>query len=434
MANASRFIKSVRNKRSSLLQPGLEFLACATCFLVAMLWYDGLLDLSPWVPPDSRWLIALACAMCFWWRLRVDSDAQDLDLIEPMIAGTGFVLMLEAFVGYTGLIKPLQLQPVLIGASLSLLLCGWMRHFWWKRIVHPPQTLLIGWGEVGMEMSRQGANLLVLDRDPARVPQGVPYLGGFQQLGSVLRAQQLACVIVEQQDWEQSVPIEPLLDFKVQGGMIQTGATAYERRFEKIHLPSFRMANVLRAETQRANRRVMALQAVYSNLIGLTLLLILSPALVILGILSRQAAGGGTLFDREECAGFQGIPFLRRRFKTRNVNTGQKTGIGAWIERRGLVNLPQIINLNRGEMGLFGPQPVRLAFSDYLGDTSPLHTHRLSIKPGIFGWEQLHKFADVLPEEHDRMAYDFYYVENGTPIMDIKILMRSLLGLRLQAV
>lgn len=419
------------------MQSGLEFLTCAACFLVTMLWYDGLLDLPPLgLRPDSRWLIALAYATCFWWRLRVDSEAHGLDLIEPLIAGTGFVLMLEAFIGYTGFSVSLQLEPVLAGALSSLLLCGLMRHFLWKRTIPFTKTLLIGWGEVGMAMAQQDTSgFLVLDPDPSRVPQEMPYLGGFQQLESVLQTNQLACVIVEQPGWEQSVPVEPLLDFKLQGGTIKTASTAYEQCFEKVHLPSFRMANVLRAETQRANRRVMALQAVYSNLIGLTLLLVLSPVLVILGILSRQAAGGGgTLFDREECAGFQGIPFRRRRFKTRNVNTGQKTAIGAWIERRGLVNLPQIINLNRGEMGLFGPQPVRMVFSDYLGDVSPLHTHRLSIRPGVFGWEQLHKFADVLPEEHDRMAYDFYYVENGTPIVDLKILMRSLLGLRLRAV
>jgi lipopolysaccharide/colanic/teichoic acid biosynthesis glycosyltransferase len=218
-----------------------------------------------------------------------------------------------------------------------------------------------------------------------------------------------------------------LLEYKLAGGEVETVASAYESFLGKVHLPSFGMANVLRAETQRANRRVMALQAIYSNPIGLFLFLVLWPVLLLVGLISRQAAGGsGTLFERVECAGFQGIPFRRRQFRLRHAVTGKKTLPGKWIERLGITNLPQIINLNRGEMALFGPQPMRMVFSEYLEEVSPQHLHRLSIKPGIFGWEQTHITSEQLPEEHVRMSYEFYYIERGSPVMDIQILLRSL--------
>ena len=94
------------------------------------------------------------------------------------------------------------------------------------------------------------------------------------------------------------------------------------------------------------------------------------------------------MFESIVCAGFQRIPFSRRRFRIHHAVTGQKTGIGKLICGLHLTNLPQVINLVRGEMGLFGPEPVRAEFASYLEDLSPVYSIRYSMKPGVFGWAQ----------------------------------------------
>jgi lipopolysaccharide/colanic/teichoic acid biosynthesis glycosyltransferase len=180
----------------------------------------------------------------------------------------------------------------------------------------------------------------------------------------------------------------------------------------------------------------MAIQAIYSNLIGIALLVVLLPLLLAGAFLTRMAAGPGPLFDRVECAGFQGVPFFRHGFRVTNSVTGHVTGVGAWLTRLRLKGLPQLINLVRGEMALFGPQPTRMVFAERLESLSPIFARRLSVKPGIFGWAQAQggksrpskgDLSAEIQEETLRIAYDLYYLEFGSPLMDLEILGRTLL-------
>jgi lipopolysaccharide/colanic/teichoic acid biosynthesis glycosyltransferase len=93
-------------------------------------------------------------------------------------------------------------------------------------------------------------------------------------------------------------------------------------------------------------------------------------------------------------------------------------------------------------MALFGPQPVRLIFSRYLDQLCPVFSRRLSVKPGIFGWAQANSrnrshapedesLASFLQEEHQRISYDLYYLNFGSPLMDLEILVRSVFGAKI---
>jgi lipopolysaccharide/colanic/teichoic acid biosynthesis glycosyltransferase len=256
-----------------------------------------------------------------------------------------------------------------------------------------------------------------------------------------------------------------LLDCKLAGIELATSAMAWERSLQRVPVESLRPVDLLWPDTSRANRPVMALQAIYSNVIGLTLLVALSPILIAAGAASRIAAAPGPMFEEVECAGFQGIPFRRRRFRVTHAATGNLTRIGALLTRWRLAGLPQLINLVRGEMALFGPQPVRVAFSEYLDRLCPAFSRHLSVKPGIFGWAQANSrlnevrhdrsltvaaqnrfscsqsLAEPRPsasgsldmqlqEEHQRLSYDLYYLDYGSPLMDLEILLRTALGAR----
>jgi lipopolysaccharide/colanic/teichoic acid biosynthesis glycosyltransferase len=111
--------------------------------------------------------------------------------------------------------------------------------------------------------------------------------------------------------------------------------------------------------------------------------------------------------------------------------SGHRTGIGKLIAALHLTNLPQLINLVRGEMGLFGPEPVRAEFASYLEDLSPVYSIRYSMKPGVFGWAQANSNrGGSVAEESVRIGYDLYYLEYGSPLVDLEILARTLLRKR----
>ena len=181
----------------------------------------------------------------------------------------------------------------------------------------------------------------------------------------------------------------------------------------------------------RVAQNVVAVQAVYSNLLGLTLLVVLSPVLIVLGVVARGAAGAGSFFDEAECAGFQNIPFARLRFRTRRARSGELTWVGRVILRLGLVNLPQFLNIVRGEMALFGPPPVRRELASRLRQLIPFYAHRFTMKPGLLGWAQTHRrLIQGIPEETLQLEYDLYYIKESSPSLDFEILLRRLLGVR----
>jgi lipopolysaccharide/colanic/teichoic acid biosynthesis glycosyltransferase len=78
-------------------------------------------------------------------------------------------------------------------------------------------------------------------------------------------------------------------------------------------------------------------------------------------------------------------------------------------------------------MTLFGPRPVRSVFADRLCDLLPAYVYRFTVKPGIFGWSQA-RFAETggVPEEALSLEYDFYYIKQESPSLDLDILLRTL--------
>ena len=176
----------------------------------------------------------------------------------------------------------------------------------------------------------------------------------------------------------------------------------------------------------------MALQAVYTNLVGLGLLVILAPLLILISIAAMLGTGASAMEDRE-CLGFQRIPFRLLRFRTRRP-AGEPAWIGKAIEKLHLANLPRLINVVRGEMALFGPPPVRREFADRLSQLLWAYPHRFAVKPGLIGWSQCNlRHTDPVPDEMLRLEYDLYYAQEESPSLDLDILFRSLLRIPVPA-
>jgi lipopolysaccharide/colanic/teichoic acid biosynthesis glycosyltransferase len=157
---------------------------------------------------------------------------------------------------------------------------------------------------------------------------------------------------------------------------------------------------------------------------------LLAPLLIIVSLAVAVFSGPGPVLERIECAGFRYIPFGLLRFRTRPLDgSDAMTRVGRILSRLRLVNLPQLINVVRGEMALVGPHPVRREFAYYLTDLMPFYSHRFSVKPGILGWAQMHVPKTIMPaSECLRIEYDLYYIKEGSPWLDAQILISILLS------
>lgn len=107
------------------------------------------------------------------------------------------------------------------------------------------------------------------------------------------------------------------------------------------------------------------------------------------------------------------------------------TRVGAWLRRFSLDELPQLINVLRGDMSLVGPRPHALkakAGGKLYEDVTDVYGHRIKVKPGLTGWAQVNGWRGNTETEEDlkkRVEYDLHYIENWSILLDLKILFRT---------
>jgi lipopolysaccharide/colanic/teichoic acid biosynthesis glycosyltransferase len=422
------------NKSLSKAKAPLSLLELAACELAFACF--ALPSVFTGLAPSETALGSGIAGLFFWWGFQWGTPQTGTSVLQPAFVGTGMALLVESLMVYSELSAPMSLLS-LAGGCLGAALLNQALRKWLIPRSTDGRVVLLGCGAVGASVvAGLGPQLMgVVEESSKCVPAGAAYLGGFTDLNQVIEARHPASLVLDLSDWDQHFSPRYLLDRKLEGTKIETAATAYERLLHRISVEVYQPFHFWQ-ETLRSNRRIMAFQAIYSNLSGLILLVGLSPVLVVLGLAARLAAGPGPVFESIVCAGFQRIPFSRRRFRIHRAGSGTKTAIGKLISGLRLTNLPQLINLVRGEMGLFGPEPVRAEFAEYLEELSPIYSLRFSMKPGVFGWAQANArrydpsgkatkapLGGALQEENVRIGYDLYYLEYGSPLVDLEILL-----------
>ena len=166
---------------------------------------------------------------------------------------------------------------------------------------------------------------------------------------------------------------------------------------------------------------------------GASLGLALASPFLAAGALAIKLADGGPVVYRQRRVGKDGREFELFKLRTMVVGAEQQgagwavnrgdpriTRVGRFLRRLSLDEVPQLLNVVRGEMCLIGPRPT-LAYQ--VEQYTPRQRKRLDVKPGITGWAQIHGRASLPWEE--RIELDVWYVENRSPAVDLKILLRT---------
>ncbi len=108
-------------------------------------------------------------------------------------------------------------------------------------------------------------------------------------------------------------------------------------------------------------------------------------------------------------------------------NDPRLTGLGRFLRRSSIDELPQLWNVLRGEMSLIGPRPERPVFVEKLSKEIPLYTRRLRVRPGITGWAQVrHAYDETIDDVRKKVQYDLFYIENMSLRMDLKIALNTI--------
>jgi len=181
----------------------------------------------------------------------------------------------------------------------------------------------------------------------------------------------------------------------------------------------------------------LAAKRLFDLIVSLTLVVVLSPIWVLLVIAIAVSSRGAILY-RQERVGQGGRVFTLLKFRSMVADAEAETGpifaapddarrtpVGRFMRRLSLDELPQLINIIRGDMSLVGPRPERPFFVERFGSEIPRYLERHQVRPGVTGWAQVNDLRGGTSIA-DRTIYDIYYIENWSLSFDIKILLLTI--------
>jgi len=199
-------------------------------------------------------------------------------------------------------------------------------------------------------------------------------------------------------------------------------------------LDGFPVINIDEVSLRGVNRFV---KMVMDRVVSALLLILLSPLILLMTTLIKLTSRGPVLYHQER-VGLDGKRFILHKFRTMIANAEDKTGpvmcksgdtritkIGKFLRKFSIDEIPQLINVLKGEMSLIGPRPERPVFVKDFKDKIPKYMLRHKVKSGITGWAQVHGLRQDTPIDK-RLEYDFYYIQNWSLFLDLKILWKTL--------
>lgn len=258
-----------------------------------------------------------------------------------------------------------------------------------------------------------------------------------EQLAQFCQTNDVEEVVVASAERRGTLPVSELLACKFQGTQITEYASFWERESGQVDPDEISPSWMLFSDSFGLGivRRVVkrGFDIVVSALLLLLTLPITIPTAILILLESR-----GPLFYRQERVGLHGKPFMVLKFRSMGTdaekngpvwaakNDPRVTRVGAFIRKVRIDEIPQVINVLRGDMSFVGPRPERPVFVEALARKIPYYNERHVIKPGITGWAQINYPYGAT--EHDakmKLSYDLYSIKNGGLFLDIIIMMQT---------
>jgi lipopolysaccharide/colanic/teichoic acid biosynthesis glycosyltransferase len=233
---------------------------------------------------------------------------------------------------------------------------------------------------------------------------------------------------------------EALLDCQEIGVPVVPLSLAYERLTSRLPVAyAVRDLGLIANADDSAGRRLFHVAKRIIDL-GLALVSLLGMVLLVPFIaLGNALTSPGPLFYRQQRVGRGGEPFVLIKFRTMVPEAEAENGavwaaegdprttpVGRWLRRTHLDELPQVINVLRGEMSVVGPRPERPQFVGQISGALPIFRARHSVRPGITGWAQIHvRYGNSVDDARLKLAYDLYYVKHASFLLDTVTLLRT---------
>ena len=260
--------------------------------------------------------------------------------------------------------------------------------------------------------------------------------GSLRDCAVRLRVDEIVVALTERRGG--SMPLRELLDCKVCGIRVSDTPTHFERTSGQIRIDYVNAGWLIFGDGFNRGIYPVVVKRIF-DILGALILLTLAAPLMLLTVCLIKLENRGPIFYRQERIGQNGKAFNVLKFRSMRTDAEQDgkprwasadddrtTRVGRFIRTYRIDEIPQLLNVFKGEMSLVGPRPERSFFVEQLAREIPYYSVRHSVKPGITGWAQIkYQYGATLKDSIEKLQFDLYYVKNSTLFLDLVILFQT---------
>jgi sugar transferase (PEP-CTERM system associated) len=251
-----------------------------------------------------------------------------------------------------------------------------------------------------------------------------------------LRVDEIVVALTERRSG--SMPLRQLLDCKASGIKVYDLNSHFEKTLGQIRVDYLNASWLIFSDGFNQGAWRTGVKRVFDILFA-TVLCIVSAPIMLLAALCIKLESRGPVLYRQERVGLGGRSFSIAKFRSMRTdaegdgkprwaskNDDRVTRVGHIIRKLRIDELPQLLNVLRGDMSLVGPRPERPFFVDQLTQEIAFYALRHSVKPGVTGWAQVrYHYGATLEDSLEKLQFDLYYVKNHTLFLDLAVLLET---------
>ncbi|HUK60826.1 MAG TPA: TIGR03013 family XrtA/PEP-CTERM system glycosyltransferase [Stellaceae bacterium] len=245
--------------------------------------------------------------------------------------------------------------------------------------------------------------------------------------------------IVVAADDRRGISLQPLLDARMEGVTVTSFLSFWERETRRVNLRALDPSWLIFSDGFHIGSATNAVLKRALDITASVLLLLLTLPTLLVAAIAIKLDSKGPILYRQERIGRRGQIFHIAKFRTMRVDAEQMSGpqwasvddprvtrVGRFLRRMRIDELPQILNVLRGEMSFVGPRPERPHFVRHLAAEIPFYQERHRVRPGITGWAQInYPYGASIEDAREKLSYDLYYIKNFSFLFDLLIILST---------
>ena len=437
------------------LETVLIVAAVAAAVSVRLGYEDGLVPLFTYRGVAKLALVALVCQVCLYyadlynWRVIADRTETFVRVLQSVAAAC--IILAVVYYWFPRVI--IGRGVFMIAAALLIVtILGWRAGFEWtmRRLRPGERLLLVGTTDATITLARElfakrfelGVEIVgFIDPDPRRTGEPLinpGIIGTLDDIPTIIESRAIDRVVVSLHDARGKLPMDKLLDMRLNGIAFDHLASVYERYTGKIAVENLRTSWFIFSSGFRNTPGLATAKRSLDIVAALVGMVLAAPVMIIVAIAVKLTSRGPVLYSQRR-VGQNGRVFVLRKFRSMRDNAEASTGavwaqpndqrlspVGRLLRSTRVDELPQLWNVLIGDMSLVGPRPERPEFVEDLSRKIHFYGQRHVVKPGLTGWAQIrYSYGSSVEDALQKLQYDLYYLKHMSIALDMFIILST---------